>query len=62
MRRFLLELIFAALASIICVLYILFPEPHLMALFVFVAQPMFIFTILSFSIRMLKGARQKKVS
>ena len=61
MKAFLTEIIFASIASIICVLYIVFPEPILMFLFVFVAQPMFLYAIGSTALVIYKDLRKNKV-
>lgn len=61
MKAFLTEIIFAALASLISVLYILNPAPVLMFLFVFVAQPMFVYAMGSTAFTIYKDLKRNKV-
>lgn len=61
MRAFLIEIVFATIASIICVLYIVYPKPVLMFLFVFVAQPMFLYAMGSTAFTIYKDLRRNKV-
>lgn len=61
MKAFLIEIIFAAVASVICVVYIVNPVPFLMFLFVFVAQPMFLYAMGSTAFTIYKDLRKNKV-
>jgi multisubunit Na+/H+ antiporter MnhG subunit len=61
MKAYLVEVIFAIIASILSVLYILFPNPHLMAIFVFIVQPMFAYAIISTGITILKDLKRNRI-
>ena len=61
MKQYFTEIIFASVASVLCLLYILFPNPYLMAVFVFVVQPLFIYAAGSTIYTILKDLRKNGV-
>ncbi len=61
MKTFLTEIIFVLAGSIICILYIIFPTPYLMAAFIFIAQPLFLFAIISTIYMIVMDLKRKKV-
>lgn len=61
MKTFLTEILFVITGSLICILYIIFPNPYLMAAFIFIAQPLFLFAIASTIYMILVDLKRKKV-
>jgi hypothetical protein len=61
MKNFKVELLFVALGLLISLIFVFNPMPFWMAAFVFVAQPMFLFAIVSSLIRIYKDLKQKGV-
>lgn len=61
MKDFKIELLFALIGSLISLVFILNPSPFWMALFVFGAQPMYIFAIASVLIKIYRDLKSKEV-
>ncbi|MEN7549543.1 hypothetical protein AAG747_16590 [Rapidithrix thailandica] len=61
MRSLKTELIFILLGVLISIVYIFYPTPFMMTLFVFVAHPLFIFAMISFLLEVKKDLKDKEV-
>lgn len=61
MKHFLVEVFFVILATIISILFIFNPSPFLMFAFAFIAQPLFLFAILSSLWMIYKDLKRKNV-
>ena len=59
--NFRFESVLAIVASSITLLYIVFPGPYLMGLFVFVAQPLFLILFAAITIRIIGELRQRGI-
>jgi len=61
MKHFLVEGIFVVLGALISILFIFNPSPLLMFAFAFIAQPLFLFAILSSLWMIYKDLKRKDV-
>jgi hypothetical protein len=61
MKRFNIEAIFILIGIVISLIYIFNPAPIWMTLFIFVAQPCFIYAIVSTAITIKKDLRSKNI-
>jgi len=61
MKLIKIEALFTTVAMIISLIFIVHPEPYMMFLFVFVAQPAFAFAIISALWQIRKDLKEKKV-
>ncbi|MEH0155838.1 hypothetical protein V6R21_16960 [Limibacter armeniacum] len=61
MRKVFIESLFVIVGMVITIPYMIWPTPFLMFLFVFVAQPCFLFAIVSALIEIFRDLRKKKV-
>jgi hypothetical protein len=51
----------AIVAFVLTILFVLYPTPYLMALFTFVAQPLFLFSVVFYFRRVFRELREKEV-
>lgn len=61
MKHFLVEVIFVLLGTLISILFIFDPSPFLMFAFAFIAQPLFLFAILSSVWMIYRDLKKKNV-
>lgn len=61
MKRFTVEAIFILIGIIISIIYVFNPVPFWMTLFIFIAQPCFIYAIISTAFTIKKDLRSKNI-
>ncbi len=61
MKKFTIEAIFVLIGIIISVIYIFYPKPLWMTLFIFIAQPCFIYAFISTALTIKKDLRTKEI-
>ncbi len=61
MKRFTTEAIFTLIGLVISIIYVFHPIPIWMTLFIFVAQPCFIYAIISTAITIKRELRSKDI-
>jgi len=61
MKRFTIEAIYVLIGIIISLIYVFNPIPLWMTLFIFVAQPCFIYAVISTAITIKKDLRSKNI-
>ena len=61
MKRFTIEAIFILIGIIISLIYVFHPTPTWMTLFIFIAQPCFIYAVISTSLTIKKDLRSKNI-
>ena len=61
MKRFTIEAIFILIGIVISLIYVFNPTPTWMTLFIFVAQPCFIYAVVSTAITIKKDLRSKNI-
>jgi hypothetical protein len=61
MKTFTVEAIFVLIGIVISVIYIFYPTPLWMTLFLFVAQPCFIYAFVSSAVTIKKDLRSKDI-
>lgn len=61
MKRFTIEAIFILIGIIISLIYVFTPTPTWMTLFIFVAQPCFIYAVISTSLTIKRDLRSKNI-
>lgn len=61
MRKIFIESIFTAIGLLITIPFLIYPDPVLMFLFTFVAQPCFLVAIVLATIEIVKDLRKKQV-
>ena len=61
MKRFTIEAIFTLIGILISLIYVFNPVPLWMTLFIFVAQPCFIYAMVSTAITIKKDLRSKDI-
>ena len=61
MKKFTTESIFVLIGIIISLIYVFYPRPLWMTLFIFVAQPCFIYAFVSTALTIKKDLRKKNV-
>lgn len=61
MKRFTIEAIFVLIGITISLIYVFYPEPLWMTLFIFVAQPCFIYAVISTMITIKKDLRSQNI-
>ena len=61
MKRFTIEALFILIGMVISIIYVFNPVPLWMTLFIFIAQPCFIYAVVSTALTIKKDLRSKDI-